>query len=293
MREGVAEFLAVCQLAATTRELYRHYLELFYGWITEQSIKYRRVKPLDLAEWLADHPGWSDSTRHSAIAAVRAFYAWRFGKLHPILSFNVQRHDPGPQPTPDAAKIAQLLGSIDTSRARGKKLVAMICLILDTGMRAAEVCRLELDRVELERGRLWVRTKGSKWQPKRFFDYTRSCLISWLIERERIARPDCKTVFCVIQGAARGAPIGRYTLKTIFRRLGESAGIGKFSPHQLRRAFATFATENGAPSRLVQAAGGWENLEMVERYTRAISLDAMEKYSPVDRLMGLPPKKSS
>ena len=57
-----------------------------------------------------------------------------------------------------------------------------------------------------------------------------------------------------------------------------------FSPC-LRRTFATLATENGAPTRVVQVAGGWKSLRMVERYTQALKQDAIKPFSPVDRLM--------
>jgi site-specific recombinase XerD len=289
MLETARRWLAVARLATTTRALYELYLIQWLEWITDNHIPARRAKPHDLAGWLDTHPDWSDSTRHSACAAVRGFYRAQFGAKHKLLEFNVRRRDPGPQRTPDRATIEKVLASFDTTKPRGRCLLAMVVLMLDTGLRCAEVCGCELERLDMTRGLLWVRVKGGDWQPKRFFDYTRSCLAAWLAIRETIALPETKTVFCGCHGLNLGKTFGRSTLKTAFRRIGEQTGIGAFSPHDLRRAFATFATENGAPSRLVQEAGGWENIEMVERYTRAIDLERMRKYSPVDRLMGLPP----
>lgn len=287
----IDQFLILSNLADTTKDLYRHYLGLWAGYLVENIISARKAKPLDLAAWIGLNPGWSDSTRHSAVASVRAYYAWKWGKKHPVLSFNVTRREAPPQRTPDIGKLDKLLSSLDTSKARGRMLLAMITLMLDTGLRRAEICRLELSRLDLIQGVLWCRVKGSKWKPKRFFDYTRSCLLSWMADRKQIARPECRTVFCAVFGPNKGCSMGGETLKTIFRRLGESSGIGAFSPHDLRRSFATLSIMNGAPSRLVQAQGGWENLEQLERYTQAINLKAMAPYSPVDNLMGLNPKK--
>jgi site-specific recombinase XerD len=282
------QYIAVAKLAATTKTLYSHYLALWGSWIEQNRIPLKKARPIDAAGFIASHPEWSDSTCYSACNAVRSFYAWRFGAKHPLLDFTVRRSDPGPQPTPDIEKLNKLLISLDTSSGVGRRHLAMITLMLDTGLRATEVCRLDLEHLDMDKGLLWVPRKGGKWKPARFFDYARSCMSSWLAVRPLYAKPHIKNVFVVTMAPDTGEPMDRNTLRVLFYRLGEKAGIGKFSPHQLRRAFATLAIDNGASSRLVQEAGGWADLQMLERYTQALNLDQMRSYSPVDRLMGLP-----
>ena len=271
------------------KRLYRIYLKGWAGWISDNQVNYRKAKPLDLAGFLASHPQWSDSTRHSACCAVRSLYAWRFKKHHPILDFNVQRGDPGPQRTPDKAQLEKLLAVFDTSCPRGKCFLAAVLLMLDTGLRASEVCRLDLEHLDLERGILSVKRKKGKWKPARFFDYTRSCLSTWLAVRELVAPKTIHTVFVVTYGKTTGQPLNRNGLRIAFNRFGEAAGIGKFSPHDMRRAFATQSIDNGASTRLVQKAGGWADISMLETYAEALELEKMREFSPVDRLMGLPP----
>jgi len=152
---------------------------------------------------------------------------------------------------------------------------------------------LDLDHLEVEKGMLWVLRKGGKWKPARFFDYARSCMSSWLAVRPQVARSDVKTVFVVTYGATIGQPMNRNGLRIAFNRFGEYAKIGKFSPHDLRRAFATMSINNGASSRLVQAAGGWEDIQMLEKYTQALDLERMREFSPVDTLMGIVPLRKS
>jgi len=74
-------------------------------------------------------------------------------------------------------------------------------------------------------------------------------------------------------------------LKVIMRKLGAKAGIGKLSPHDFRRTFATLAIRAGAPTRLVQLAGGWKNLEMVERYSRALVVSDFQTYLPSNQVL--------
>jgi site-specific recombinase XerD len=291
VRNESAQFLAVAKLAETTKELYRHYLEVWAEWVEKNGVNYRKAKPIDLASFLGDHTGWGNSTQCSACSAVRAFYAWRFGKRHPILDFGIIREDPGPQRTPDKAKLEKLLAIFDTSSPRGKCFLAAVLLMLDTGLRASEVCRLDLEHLDLERGILSVKRKKGKWKPARFFDYTRSCLSAWLAVRPLVAAKGVNTVFVVTYGKTTGQPLNRNGLRIAFNRFGKYAEIGKFGPHDLRRAFATQSIDNGANARLVAEAGGWDDIQMLQRYAQSLELEKMREFSPVDRLMGIPPTK--
>jgi integrase len=67
--------------------------------------------------------------------------------------------------------------------------------------------------------------------------------------------------------------------------MGFRAGLGLISPHDLRRSMATLATENGAPSRTVQKAGRWSNIEMVERYTQTLDAKTFKKFFPIARIL--------
>ena len=75
-------------------------------------------------------------------------------------------------------------------------------------------------------------------------------------------------------------------LRVAFRYMGKRAGLAAFSPHDMRRAFATMAHRLGAPSRLVQVAGRWEDLRMVARYTPSLTAEDFDPYSPVRGLLG-------
>jgi site-specific recombinase XerD len=281
------KFITVAKLAATTKELYAHYLNLWGAFISRREITLKQARPIDAAEFLKDWPGWSDSTRYSAVCAIRSFYIWKFGVRHPLLEFNIIRSDPGPQPTPDLETLNKLLASLDTSTPCGKRHLAMLMLMLDTGLRATEVCRLDLEHLDMSKGILWVSRKGGKWKPARFFDYTVSCMASWLAVRPMFAKPEVKNVFVITMQPNAGEAMDRNTLRVLFYRLGERAKIGKFNPHQMRRAFATLAIDNGASSTLVQNAGGWSDIGMLQKYTQALNLERMRQFSPVDNLMGL------
>ena len=55
-------------------------------------------------------------------------------------------------------------------------------------------------------------------------------------------------------------------------QLGAAIGIERLSPHDLRHARATFATEAGTPSSVLQVAGGWNSPKMPLRYINAAEI---------------------
>lgn len=151
-------------------------------------------------------------------------------------------------------------------------------VMLDTGLRAAEVCGLLLKHLEISNRRLWVEGKGGKWREAIYSERTAVYLEDWLTIRAGIALPETPTVFCSMGGLKPGSPLTADGLRSIFSAMGKRAGIPWLGPHVLRRTFATLAIRQGASTRLVQVAGGWANIQMVVRYTQALQPNDFDGY---------------
>src|SRR3989304_5702879 len=141
--------------------------------------------PAAIGEWLDSHAHWGPSTKHVAVTSLRAFFAWAVGRASsPAHLVALPRRPIRPQRTLSADQAEKLLGSLDTSRRKGIRDLALIALLLDTGLRSSEICRLELIHVELERRTFQALTKGNRWERGVFSEYTRS-----VAERRLAARP--------------------------------------------------------------------------------------------------------
>lgn len=275
--------------SASTIELYRRYLRDLGRWLSQQpAVATDDITTRLLVRWLDARPQWSGSTQYTAIIAVRSFFRWRLGReASPAETLPLPRRPIRPQRTLDEIKARRLLSTIDTSRPKGIRDLAIITVLLDTGLRASEVCHLRKDELDLECRTLTCRRKGGEWASSVFSVYTQSCIERWLGIRDAIARDKVLTLFVGIGGNTPGRPLTRDGLRTVMQQLGVKAGIGKLSPHDFRRTFATLALRAGGPMRIVQVQGNWEDAKMLERYTQAIVPRDFDPYSPVGYLMGL------
>ena len=57
----------------------------------------------------------------------------------------------------------------------------------------------------------------------------------------------------------------------------QRAGIKEFRWHDLRHTFASYHALNGTPLLTLKALGGWQTLEMVNRYAH-LSAEGMRQY---------------
>lgn len=287
IESDVMKMLLSADMAAKSKANYEYYLRSWFSWFFDRKPDGdpKDVDAVEVALWVNEHPKWTSSTRYTAVAALRKFYKYKWGEEHPVCRIKIKRVDPGPQRTLDKNELMDVLSSLDTTTLTGIRDLAILSLMVDTGLRASEVCNLEVARLDLKRQRLTVLVKGGGIAEKLFFDYTTACLENWLAVRYKAATETNRYVFCSIGGKNPGGKMTRSGLRYLANKLSRLSGIPHFSPHSMRRTFATLATENGAPTRVVQVAGGWKSIRMVERYTQALKQDAIKPFSPIDRIM--------
>lgn len=277
MKGIVEEFLASFPFAETTKDS--------YGRVLDQLVELE-IDTLSAAGLLAfiSRPEWGSNQRYTALCACRKFLRYCFGPDHPALSARVKRGSARRQRVLTREMALELLASFDRAAPKGCRDLALAALALDTGLRCSELCRLALADVDLAARRLQVIVKGGQWGAAVFSAETAQYIGEW-VERFRRPAAGVETLFVSLQHQAGtyGQALTREGLKVIVRNWGLSIGI-KLSPHDLRRSFATLSTIFGAPSRVVQLAGRWSQITMVELYTRDLAASEIEPYLPVSRL---------
>ena len=144
---------------------------------------------------------------------------------------------------------------------------AMLELMYGSGLRASELCALEIQAVNFEEGVLRVRGKGSKDRVVPVGRKALEALRDYLSEngRAKLAKPRTGSALFL---SSWGKAISRKTLWALLQERVRRAGIDKkIHPHQLRHAFATHLLANGADLRVIQELLGHADIGTTQIYT--------------------------
>ncbi len=245
-----------------TEEQYRGILKIFLSQVNVET-----CTPYEVQKFLRSS-GWGNSRQYVASIAIRHFLRWKFGD-HPALRIRVKRDKPHPGRTLNETQILNLFRSFDLTTPKGCRDYAILCLALDTGLRVNEIASIVVDDLNLVDRELTVKVKGGRWERAFFSKFTAKAIERWLPFRD-LKDP-------------RLFQVTRDGLRVIVRKWGQKIGL-KVSPHDFRRTFAVLAIKAGAPTRLVQVAGRWTDIRMVEHYTRSISAVDLGPYFPTSNL---------
>lgn len=266
-----------------TVKQYRWHLGQWLTWCQEAGVRdWAGLDRACLRRWAASVQGrWSSSTARTAVVTVKGYLRWaaaegRCGKelgetLKTPKKKKIQR-------TARSDEVAALLSQCGEDPV-GVRNAAMISLMFDSLLRVSELCALRLRDLDLERLAVTVTGKGGKQEIVRYGEGTADRLRLWLALRSGLAR--CDRVFVGVGGSSPGQAMTRGGVGCILGKLSARAGVTPISPHALRRGGAVAMIEAGAPSRVVQFHGRWDDLSMVEWYTQQVNAAKIfDQYSP-------------
>lgn len=298
LRKAVKSYLVAGRqagLSDTTLKQYEWHLVRMTNWLLDHPTSGGVDRVADvtrdlLREWGAGlRDAWSPATVKQAVGAARAFFRWCYEEgiidSDPGRALRVPKVPKRVQRTITAGEVALLLGACDLNTAKGARDAAIVLLLVDTGLRASEVCRCEVTKLELERRRLVVRVKGGHDGLARFGKATAWRLAAWLNVRSSVAVEGIGNVFVSVGGNTPGRALTVRGLRSVLGRLGDVAGVAGVTTHAFRRGFACITHQLGAPSRQVMGVGRWAHIREVERYTRSLEIEGFyDRWSPADHI---------
>ena len=219
--------------------------------------------------------GYALSTVNLALAALRgmAQTAFNMGLLG---SDELGRIRAVKRVKGEAARTGRALSSVEVKlmlgvakghvhKARRARDRAILLLACGAGLRAAELVSLRLDNFHSDDGKIRVLNgKGRKSRDIYLAKTVVSALKAWV----RINGSCNGPLFSKISraGNPEDKPLSTAGLTSILTGLMESAGVDKFTPHDLRRTFITRLLEQNVDINTVRQLAGHSDISTTIRY---------------------------
>ena len=165
---------------------------------------------------------------------------------------------------------------------------AIVLTLLDSGLRATELCSLTVNDVDLKTGKVSIRhgviggAKGGKGRTVYLGKVARKAVWRYLAGREDGDDPRAPLF---ISRADR--PFNKDSLRVLINRLGARAEVKKTYPHKFRHTFAITYLRSGGDVFTLQSLLGHGSLDMVRHYAQIAEVDveqAHRKASPADNM---------
>ncbi len=298
LEEARAAFFACCRsknLSPKTQDYYSYRLVSFEKYLTEAhgGLSPEDVTPAVVRDYLThERETRSASTANHSLCALRVFFHFLRdeGYIHsdPTTSIPKLKQTKGVVQTFGGDEIAAVLSSCGKDFC-GVRDRAVILTLLDCGLRASELCGLELEDVDWSEQTFRVIGKGDKERIVPFGQGVRQALTIYIGRRGDL---DTSAVFVT----QYGEPLNRYRLREIVRRRCEQSGISglRCSPHTLRHTCAVSYLRSGGDTFTLQKLLGHASHEMTRRYCESLSAEDVQakhrEFSPVDNMKNIKPK---
>jgi site-specific recombinase XerD len=275
---AVDDFLKFC---ASERRLSEHTLQAYAGdladfrkWLRANSA-IDSISQLMLKNYLAEMVG----TRKLAVATVRRRFAClrtffrrvseQVGASDPFATW--QPKLPRRKRLPRAlsrVEVSSLLASLNAAArsAAGSPdawLAIAVRLMVSTGIRVGELCRLRADDISPDGSTLRIHGKGSR---DRIAYVTDPMLRKALSKGVRQQVVDSNSVALFVN--RHGLTMKPQSIRAQLRRYSVAAGLSRrVTPHMLRHTAATLLIETGVDIRFVQRLLGHSSIATTEIYT--------------------------
>lgn len=161
---------------------------------------------------------------------------------------------------------------------------AIIALLLDSGIRLAEMVGLKTSDLDSKNGRMIVTGKGNKQRYAYFCEDT-ARIIDNYVTKTRPKSANEEALFLT----AEAHPINKKQIQDLLEKVGRKAGISeRLAPHKLRHTNATLLLKNGMNMEYLKKVLGHEDIQTTSQaYLNVADTDvatAHRKASPIANL---------
>ena len=172
-------------------------------------------------------------------------------------------------PTFTSEQIQKMLLSCDLSTDRGFRDYLILLLLLDTGMRLAEIGTLRLDA--FQETYIKVMGKGRKEREIGLHPDVSKLLWKYIHKYRKPKNPDEPILFVGVYGKGKGRAFSQDGVKFLLKRIKDTTGINadagvRFSAHTFRHTFSKMYMQQGGEVLSLSRELGHSNVSITEKY---------------------------
>lgn len=243
----------------------RQFFEWSGGWSLDNFTR------ANMKDWVAEVSvtRWSPATVQSRVSALRRFGAWLIAEEY--LQTNPARNIPQPVIRDEAPEIlsdeqlSMILKALSGRDFLSRRNTAIVRVLLDTGVRVAELCGMNVGTTDLDEEMTVVLGKGNKPRPVYFSHKTVQAIDRYL----RIRGDHDKGNTDPLWLSQRGGRLGTEAVRELLRIVGAEVGIEGLHPHRFRHTWAHDHLLNETSTVDLKRLAGWTSDAMLSRYGRS------------------------
>lgn len=286
----ILKYFVYCEnnkkLSSNTLRAYKQDIEEFYATRYPDVISY--------ITYLSDC-NLKISTLKRKIASLKVFYSYlyemKYIDSNPFyghrFKFRNEKVLPKIISVKDLVKIYKYLqeeisnSKTEYSKEKTKRNFLIISLLISTGLRISEVCRINLEQIDFTNRTISVFGKGNK---ERIIyigdDNTHALLLEYIREFSREGY--------LFLGKNLDKPLSEQSVRLLLKNIEKKLKLDKhITPHMFRHSFATMLLDNDVDIRYIQQILGHSSIAVTQIYTHVSQKKQQEilsKNNPIQKL---------